>query len=158
DRPPLFGNTASRKTHALAHYPRFVSVMFSKLLGNIKKQRKPNSWHSSVLGRAINEHIKAFDKAWKHLAKEEKEQLASEFNEKISAVLESSVPIINCRRELVTNVVAYTDLQVLCLTVEDKESNHTFKEMKRISSELQNYIYKCSIRNNELNKFIEENV
>jgi hypothetical protein len=132
-------------------------AMFSKLLGNVKKQRKVNSWRSSALGRAINEHIRSYDKAWKHLKKEEKEQLAAEFNERILAVLDSPHSVAECRRELVTNVVAYTDLQVLCLTEEDKENNPAFKDMKRISSELREHIYRCSLRNDELNKFIEEN-
>jgi hypothetical protein len=29
--------------------------------------------------------------------------------------------------------------------------------MKRISSELHNYVYPCTVRNNELNKYIEDN-
>jgi hypothetical protein len=145
--------------YAFAGHPRFVThcAMFSKLLGNVKKQRKLNSWRSSALGRAINEHMRGFDRAWKHLQKEEKEQLASEFNARIFAVLESASPIIKCRQDLVTSVIAYTDLQVLCLTEVDKESNDIFKDMKRISSELSSYIYRCSLRNDELNKFIEEN-
>jgi hypothetical protein len=134
-----------------------ICAMFSKLLGNVKKQRKLNSWRGSALGRAIGDHIKSYDKAWKYFRKEEKEQLAADFNERVVAVLESSRPAIECRRELVTNVVAYTDLQVLCLTGEDKEKNPIFRDMKRISSELRDHIYRCSLRNDELNKFIEEN-
>jgi hypothetical protein len=134
-----------------------LSTMFSKLLGNVKKQRKLNSWRSSALGRAVNEHIKSYEKAWKHLKKEEKEQLAADFNERIFAMLESPRSITECRHDLVTNVVAYTDLQVLCLTEEDKKNNPIFRDMKRISSELHDHIYRCSLRNDELNRFIEEN-
>jgi hypothetical protein len=144
---------------ALAGHPRFVTLcaMFSKLLGNVKKQRKLNSWRSSDLGKAINEHIRSYDRVWKHLTKEDKEQLAADFNERVLTLLEPSSSIIKCRQELVTSVAAYTDLQVLCLSDEDKVDNPVFKDMKRISSELRDYIYRCSIRNDELNKFIEEN-
>jgi hypothetical protein len=150
---PLAGQRNALAGNSFWHH----CAMFSKLLGNVKKQRKLNSWKSSALGRAINEHIKSYDKAWKHLKKEEKEQLAAEFNKRISAVLESPRSVIGCRRELVGSIVAYTDLQVLCLTEEDKENNPIFKDMKRISSELRDHIYKCSLRNDELNKFIEAN-
>jgi hypothetical protein len=145
--------------YALAGPLGFVTfcAMFSKLLGSVKKQQKLNSWRSSALGRAINEHIRSYDKAWKHFKKEDKDQLAAEFNERIFAVLESSHSMLQCRQELVSKVIAYTDLQVLCLTEQDKENNYIFRDMKRISSELHSHIYRCSLRNDELNKFIEEN-
>jgi hypothetical protein len=131
--------------------------MFSKLLENVKKQRKLYSWRSSALGRAIHEHVRSYAKASKHLKKEDRDQIASQFNEKLFAVLRSPSSQIECRQELVTNIVAYTDLQVLCLKEEDKENNHIFKDMKRISSELHNHIYRCSLRNAELNNFVEQN-
>ena len=131
--------------------------MFSKLLGNVKKQRKLYSWRSSALGRAINEHTRSYAKTWKHLKKEDKEQLASEFNTRIFSILDSSHSIIKCRQELVANVIAYTDLQVLCLTAADKQNSYIFKNMKRISSDLHNHIYRCTLRNDELNKYLEEN-
>jgi hypothetical protein len=131
--------------------------MFSKLLDNVKKHRKLNSWRSSALGRAMNEHIRSYDKAWKHLKKEDREQITSQFNEKLLSVLESSNSQAECRQKLVTNIIAYTDLQVLCLKEEDKENNYIFKEMKRISTELHSHIYRCSLRNDELNKFVEQN-
>jgi hypothetical protein len=145
--------------NALGGNPRFVTLcaMFSKLLGNVKKQRKLNSWRSSALGRAIHEHIRSYDKTLKHLKKEDKEQLASDFNDRIFSVLESSNSIMKCRQELVTNVVSYTDLQVLCLDEEDKKNSSIFKDMQRISSELHNHIYRCAFRNEELTKFVEEN-
>src|SRR5208337_469002 len=111
----------------------------------------------SDLGRAINEHTERYDKIWKYLKKEDKEQLASEFNTRIFAVLESSESIIKCRQELVTNVIAYTDLQVLCLNTENKENSAVFKDMKRISSDLHSHIYTCTLLNHELNMYIKEN-
>jgi hypothetical protein len=131
--------------------------MYSKLLGHVRKQRKLHSWRSSALGRAIKEHIKSYNKNWKHLQKEDKEQLESEFIEKIFSVLNSTDSITKCRQELVTNVIAYTDLQVLCLTEQEREGSSTFQDMTRISSELHNHIYKCTLRNVELNNYIEAN-
>jgi hypothetical protein len=131
--------------------------MFSKLLGHVKKHRKLHSWQSSDLGRAIKEHVKSYHKDWRHLQKEEKEQLESELNARIFAVLDSHDALQKCRHELVSNIIAYTDLQVLCLTAEDKENDYLFKDMMRISSDLRNHIYACTLRNHELNKYIEEN-
>jgi hypothetical protein len=131
--------------------------MFSQLLGNIKKQRKLHSWRNSALGRAISEHTRNCAKTWNHFKKEDKEQLAYEFNTRIFDVLSSSQPIIRCRQELVANVIAYTNLQVLCLTVQDKDNSDIFNNMKRISSDLHDHIYKCTLCNDELNKYIEEN-
>src|SRR5262249_1518789 len=127
--------------------------MFSKLLGNVKRQQKLHSWRKSALGRAINDHIKSYNKIWKHLDKKDKEQLAAEFSARVFAVLESSRSIIECRKELVSNVIAYTDLQVLCLTEEAKQKSPIFRDMTRISFELHNHIYKCTLRNEELNNY-----
>jgi hypothetical protein len=162
DRTLLFRNTAiagQRTRSAVTANPRSgtLCAMFSKLLGHVKKQQKLHSWKGSALGRAIDEHIKTYTKNWKHLEKEEKERFVSEFKERIFALLDSPQSAIQCRRELVTNVVAYTDLQVLCLTAQDKENNPIFKDMERISSELQTHLYTCTLRNNELNKYVEEN-
>jgi hypothetical protein len=131
--------------------------MFSKLLGNVKKQRQLHSWRKSALGRSINEHTRSQDKFWAHLDKERKQQLISEFYAKIFALLDSPDALPKCRKELVANVVAYTDLQILCLTEQDKEKISVFNDMTRISSDLHDHIYKCTLLNEELNKYIEEN-
>ena len=130
--------------------------MFSKLLGNVKKQRKLYSWRSSALGQAINNHTRNYKKSFKHLSKEDKEQLAADLNARIFTVLDSSNPIINCRKELTTNVIAFADLQVLCLTEEEKEKNPLYKDMKLVSAELHKYIGSCVACNDELTKYVDE--
>ena len=131
--------------------------MFSKSRRYLQKQRKLYFWRRSALGRAIAEHIRNHNKAWKHLEKEDKELLASEFSARIFSVVESSDAMKKCRQELVTNLKAYTDLQVLCLTAEDKVNDPIFKDMNRISSDLHNHIYKSTLCNAELDKYIKEN-
>lgn len=130
--------------------------MFSKFLGSVKKQRKLHSWRSSALGHAINNHTRNYKRSWKNLKKEDKEQLAANLNARIFSVLDSSSPIVSCRKELTTNVTAFADLQVLCLTEEEKEKNSLYKDMKLVSADLHNYIYSCAACNDELTKYVNE--
>jgi hypothetical protein len=132
--------------------------MFSKLLGQVRKQRKLHSWRRSAVGHAIKQHLRSTNKNWMHFQKEEKEQLASEFYARIFAVLDSTNALLECRKELVTNVIKYTDLQALCLTTDDKTTNPIFKDMNRVSSDLRDHIYKCTLYNEELDKYVKENI
>jgi hypothetical protein len=129
--------------------------MLPKLLGYIKKQRKLRSWRSSVLGRAIDKHLRSYNGNWKNFTREDKQQLAADLTNRIFAVLESSNPILTCRKELVTNVLAFADLQVFCLVAEEKEKHSMYRDMKLVSGELHKYIYSCTDCD-ELNKYIEE--
>ncbi len=107
------------------------------------------------MGQAINEHTKNYKRSWKHLKKEGKEQLASDLRARIFNVLDSSNPIIRCRKELAANVIAFADLQVLCLTAEEKEKNSLYRTMKLVSADLRNYVYSCVNGNDELDKYIK---
>jgi len=68
-------------------------------------------------------------------------------------VLESSNPVPKCREELVACIIAFVDLQVLCLTPEEKEKNALYKNTKLVSADLHKHIISCAPYNDELGKY-----
>ncbi len=139
--------------------PQDDRTMFSRLLGYLKNKRQLHSWQGTDLGKAIDEHARYhFAKGnLKHFEKQNKQLLSTDLHTRISAVLESPEPVLKCREELATSVVAFAGLQVLCLTPQEKEQNSLYKNMKLVSGDLHKYILSCAPYSYEIVECINEN-
>lgn len=83
-----------------------------------------------------------------------KENMVEQFMNRLIAIEKAPNPFLAFREELGNTAIAYADLQVLCLTPEEKAE--TFGEIRYISGELSSYIRQCAKFNQDVARIIWE--
>lgn len=115
-------------------------------------------WNRSTLGQALQGHTQEFfgpGSPLSSLSGEAKRQIVGDFMEHVFALQQSPDPRAALRHRIVECALALADLQVLCMTEDERQGHHVYGRSPYISGQLHRHIRQAARSNEDLASFME---
>lgn len=120
--------------------------MFLKLLSRYKENKALREWHRTPLGQSLAHHIHEYFTEiprFEGMNEEDKDTTITKLYGQVREILRAQEPTLKLREELATVVIPFAELQVLCLTEEEKREAF-YADYPYISGELYHHIEKAT--------------
>lgn len=125
------------------------------LLNSIREFWGIRSFKRTPFARTLKAHTQSYfhsGQILSSISQEAKERIVAELMQHMAACLQSENPVLAVREAIVNNVLAYAELQIVCLT-EYEKSLAFYSENPYISGELYRMIEAAAEHIEELNRF-----
>ena len=131
-------------------------AMLTRFFEHRRQHHALEKFGQSVLGDALWVHTQKYFNTTilGGLSQKLKHNIVEQFSKRLIAIDNAPNAFMTFREELCNAATSYANLQVLCLTPEEKSA--TFGNMRYISGELSRYIRQCADFNNEIAKIIRD--
>ena len=124
-----------------------------------EQARIMSNWQESFLGKALTQHVREYffeHELLKSLPENSKQDLISDFYQKIFKLSQSNEPLLTMRGYIASYVHSYAIFQILSLTEKEKSTSF-FKDSGCISASLYHHIKILSQYNDEMRSLAPEN-
>jgi len=130
--------------------------MLTRFFEHRRQHHALEKFGQSVLGDALWVHTQKYFNTTilGGLSQELKQNIVEQFSKRLIALDNAPNPFMTFRKELCNAATSYANLQVFCLTPEEKST--MFGDMRYISGELSRYIRQCIDFNHEIAKIIRD--
>jgi hypothetical protein len=128
------------------------------LLQKLRAYLFMRKWRKTATDRALAKHTQKFfytESKLRFFEEANKTKFINAFYEKVFSLPTFANPFLKFREELANAVVGFADLQVLCLTQEEKAQS-PWSGAKYISGELHRYIRACCPHQEEMKRILWE--
>ena len=129
--------------------------MFEALIGKYKQRKATKEWSKSPLGQSLTLHTQEYFygkmASLAGMSQGAKDEIIADFCEKVFSIDQAENPFLKLRELLTNYVLAFTRLQVHCLTKEEK-AGQFYADCPYISGELHHHIRALADHNEELKR------
>jgi len=119
--------------------------MFEEFFKRYKEKKALREWERSPLGQALARHVNEYFTEYPRFAEmdeADKQETIRDFYKLIAEVLQAENPGVKLRESLANYVISFAELQVLCLT-EDEKTGAFYADCPYISGQLHHDIEKA---------------
>lgn len=119
--------------------------MFGTFFQRWKERRVVREWQNSPLGKMLASHTNEYFTKYPRLSEmseEAKQKIVEDFHQAVLTLPQAENPFLTMRERLASYVVGFTELQVLCLTEEEK-TGAFYSDCPYISGQIHHHIDKA---------------
>lgn len=127
--------------------------MLAALIEKYNERKAVKAWNRSTLGQALKQHTEHY--FYRNIAslagmsEEAKQKIVADFYTQVFSIDQDEDPFLRLRKLLATYVLEFSQLQVLCLTEEEK-AGQFYADCPYISGELHHHIRTLAEHNEDL--------